>query len=106
MTFTIPRADWVSDTLVAERGEYAGFQMFTREGNDAVAALLHHVLRDADRLAVRRSVAVAAIVQGLRTLSARFPEVYDTEPEWAIVDACQPFFAEQGWVQIGRDDLS
>ncbi len=106
MTFTIPRADWVSDTLVAERGEYAGFQMFTREGNDAVAALLHHVLRDADRLAVRRSVAVAAIVQGLRTLSARFPEVYDTEPEWAIVDACQPFFTEQGWVPIGRDDLS
>jgi hypothetical protein len=105
MTFTIPRADWVSDNLAAERGEHAGFQMFTREGNDAVAALLHHVLRDADLLAARRGVAVAAIHQGVRNLAHRYPEIHDTEPEWAIVDAANLFFDEQGWTPMSRDDL-
>jgi hypothetical protein len=104
MTFTIPRADWVRDDLIKERGEYAGFQMFSRQGNDAVAAMLHPILNDAEKTGASRAVVIKAVQQGVHNLARQFPEIHDTEPEWAIVDAVNAFFATQGWVEIDNRD--
>jgi hypothetical protein len=104
MTFTIPRADWVRTDLVAERGEYAGFQMFSREANDAVAAMLHAILNDVEKSGASRAVVIAAVQQGVRNLARKHPEIHETEPEWAIVDAVNAFFATQGWVEIDNRD--
>ena len=106
MTFTIPRPEWVSDSLIAERGEHAGFQMYSREGNDAVATMLLVVLPLAERLGAHRPAVIDALRNGIREVTKTHPEVWDTEPEWAIVDAVNAFFDTQGWVHISRDDLS
>ena len=104
MSFSIPRPDWVTDQSIGRRGEYAQFQMFTREANDAVATMVLAILSDAVRLGPPRTVVIEAIQQGVRNLTRRFPEIHDTEPEWAIVDAVNAFFATQGWVEIDNRD--
>jgi hypothetical protein len=106
MTYVIPRPDWVGDALIERRGENAGFQMFSREGNDALAEVVLSVIEAARTNNLSRTLMLVALRQEIAGLSARFPEVYDTEPEWAVVNACTPFFDAQGWVPIERmDDL-
>lgn len=106
MTFTIPRAEWVSDDLVADRGEHAGFQMFTKAGNDACANMVLSVAQDVSNLGLQREAALILIKDGVKQVGAIHPEVHDTEPEWAIVDAVNLYFDEVGFTHIGRDDLS
>jgi len=105
MTFTIPRPEWVSDRLIADRGEHAGFQMFDREGNNAVGTLLLHVTGEADRLDAQRPAIIDALRNGVREVAVRFPEVHDTEPEHAITDALNAFLSERGFAQVNREEL-
>lgn len=103
--FTIPRPEWVSDDLVAERGPHAGFQMFTREGNDAVALMLTQVFGTITESRLLPSQAKELLYQGVKSLAQVHPEVHDTEPECAIVDAANAFFDSVGFKPISRDDL-
>jgi hypothetical protein len=105
MTFSIPRPDWVSDRLLGERGENAGFQMYSREGNDAVAAMVLDVAAKVEAAPMRRNQAVSLVQEGVLRVTKTHPEVHDTEPEWAIVDAINALFDTQGWVHIDRDDI-
>jgi hypothetical protein len=105
MTYDIPRPDWVTDQSITRRGEHAQFQMFSREGNDAVAAMLTAILSDAVRLGPPRDVVIKAVQQGVRNLTARFPEVHDTEPEWAIVDAVNHYLEVRELPRTSREEL-
>jgi len=106
MTFQIPRPEWVSDALVEDRGEHAGFQMYSRAGNDAVATMVYTTLARQINERLTRAETISDLQDRVRTLAHAFPEVHDTEPEWAIVDAVNAYFDTQGWVHVGRDDLS
>lgn len=106
MTFTIPRADWVSDDLVADRGEHAGFQMFSKEGNDACANMVLSIAQDVSNLGLQREAALILLKDGVKQVRQAHAEIHDTEPEWAIVDAINAFFDTVGFTHIGRDDLS
>ncbi len=106
MSTDIPRPDWVSDALVEDRGENAGFQMYTREGNDAVAEMLRGVMKDGREKLMMRGAIIERLQQGVKQVRRVHPEIYDTEPEWAIVDAMNVWLAEMGFLAISRDDLS
>jgi hypothetical protein len=103
MTFQIPRADWVSDRLITERGEYAQFQMYTREGNDAVAEMLNGIFAREGLLPLAYKT---LLIEGVERVRKVHPEIHDTEPEWAIVDAVNAFFATQGFAPIDRDAVA
>jgi hypothetical protein len=105
MTFTIPRPDWVTDQSIGRRGAYAQFQMFTREGNDAVGAMVLAILSDAVRLGPPRTVVIEAIQQGVRNLARRFPEIHDTEPEHAITDAVNHYLAMRELPRTSREEM-
>ena len=106
MTFTIPRADWVSDDLAAERGEHAGFEMFSREANDAVAQMIIDVTTEAETKMLLRGAIIERLQQGVAEVRKTYPEVGDTEPEWRIVDVMNLWLDQNGFRNIGRDDLS
>jgi len=106
MTFQIPRPEWVSDRLIEERGEHAGFQMFTREGNDAVAEMLTGIFNAADaRPHVGRDGIIDTVRTGISGVRRYHPEVHDTEPEHAITDALNAFLSERGFAQVNREEL-
>jgi len=105
MTFQIPRPEWVSDTLVEDRGEHAGFQMFTRAGNDACAALVLGVAKVADNTLLMRGAIIERIQHGVADVAREHPEIHDTEPEWAITDALNAFLSERGFAQVNREEL-
>jgi len=103
MTFEIKRPNWVSDRLVAERGEYAGFQMYTREGNSAVAEMLLRVFDDAEELGRPRDLVIEDVRKGVARVTRRHPEVHDTEPRGTIYDVTDEFFEQQGWTAVTED---
>jgi len=105
MTFTIPRPDWVSDRLIEERGPYAGFQMYTTTANTAVGKMIERVVASAEEHNVSRSQFLLMLEGEVNALRLHHPEVNDTEPEWAIVDAVNAFFDTQGWVHVDREVL-
>jgi len=105
MTFPIPRPDWVSDRLIEERGEFAQFQMFSRDGNDAVGHMLLTIFEDAEQHDRSRDFVTGAVRQGVKMLAAYFPEVHDTEPEHAITDALNAFLSEHGFAVVNREVL-
>ena len=100
MTFIIPRPDWVSDALVADRGPNAGFQMYTRAGNDAVAETVQGIINASIRVGARRDDFLTALHNGIREVAKTHPEVFDTEPHWAVVDAVNAYFDTEGWAHI------
>jgi hypothetical protein len=104
MTHQITRPDWVSDDLVAERGPHAGFSMYSTEGNDAVADMVIAVIARAETGMLPKGIK-ALLREGVANVAIKFPEVHDTEPEWAIVDAMNEWLAPNGFANIDRDDL-
>jgi hypothetical protein len=103
--YEIPRADWVTDELAAERGEHAGFQMYSREGNDACAAMVLGVIRSAEQSEPSPSALRLMVAGRVRELAGAHPEVHDTEPEWAIVDALNSWLEGRGYGPLSRGDL-
>ena len=71
-----------------DRGPNYKFQMYTREGNDALAAVVGAVAAEAAAKPMRRTEVLDSLRSRLRLLTtAGHPEWWDTEPRWAIVDA-------------------
>jgi len=103
--FQIPRPDWVSDRLIEDRGEFAQFQMFSREGNDAVGHMLLTIFEDAEQHDRSRDFVTGAVRQGVKTMTRYFSEVHDTEPEHAITDAVNAFLSERGFAVVNREGL-
>jgi hypothetical protein len=105
VTFTIPRPDWVSDELATERGPFAGFQMYTREGNNDVAKMVLFVVSQSEENRLRRHEMIDILKEGVRLTAKTHPEIHDTEPEWAIVDAINSYCDVAGFRHIDRDHL-
>jgi hypothetical protein len=103
--FTIPRPGWVSDALVAECGTFAGFQMYSREANNAVGLWLQALLTHVQETGMLPKGMKTLLREGIAALAVKYPEVHDTEPEWAIVDAVNAFCDSVGFARIDRDDL-
>ena len=82
------------------------FYMFTPEGNEAVQAMVQRIVDVILAGHLRRTDLPQALRSGMRGVSqTAFGEVYDTEPEWAIVDAVNKACAEVMWLPVSRDDL-
>lgn len=104
--FQMPQAVWMNDRLVAERGIHAGFQMYSREGNDAVGAMVQGVIAQAEADELRPVHIRILLIEGVAQVAEKFPEIRDTEPEVAIVDTINAYFATVGFAPIGREVLS
>jgi hypothetical protein len=53
-----------------------------------------------------RGAIIERLKEGVKQVYRTHPEIFDTEPEWAIVDAMNFWLAEMGFLAISRDDLS
>lgn len=93
--------------LTGLRGEHYQFQMFSTEANDTVAAAVAALVKRCTENGVSRNDLPAEVRKMQKAVSrAGFVEVFDTEPEWAIVDEitfllCTP----QGWMALSREEL-
>lgn len=89
----------------SDRGENARFQMFSKEGNDAVAAMCDEIVRMGACGQVTRIGLGREIKHQMRAVAAAgYDEVYDTEPEWAIVDEInERLCGALMWLPITRD---
>jgi hypothetical protein len=75
------------------------YEMFTDEGNDAVAralAAIALVAQDRTRVWNRETLETVAIPV-LRAVSVKYEEIYDTEPRGNIADFLDQLCAENGW---------
>lgn len=95
----------MTDIDIDDRGPHEQYQMYSREGNDAVAAMVAQVQAEALAHRMMRGGIVEALAKGMVEVRKAHPEIHDTEPEWEIVDVMNAFLAEHGFLPIGRDDL-
>lgn len=103
----MPNPSWVTAEVIARRGPNARYSMFTIDGNNCVANEVDKVILACLLGKVTRIDLPTAIRRALgRISSLGYPEIFDTEPEWAIVDEfneriCTPLL----WSPISRDDI-
>lgn len=111
------RRDWAaaSDALTALRTARANatgtlgtdddFQMYTPKGNAAVKEQVDLLAALIASGTHRPSVIIDAIRTAVKTVADKHAEIYDGEPEWAIVDTLNPLLKRAGYRTIIRDDL-
>jgi hypothetical protein len=88
-----------------DRGAHARFQMFSKEGNDAVADMLITVLACAEGGLLPPTAIKDTLREGVANVAIKFPEVHDTEPECEIVDEMNAWLVPNGYAAIDRGDL-
>ena len=81
------------------------FYMFTPEANAAVRAEMDTLAARVDAAVLTPREMKAAIQVHVKAIATSHPEVHDTEPEWAILDALNPLLERRGYAKITRDDL-
>jgi hypothetical protein len=104
-TFTIAHPGWGGESNVAEHGENYGFQMYTRQGNDAVAVAVRTTVEATAYAHLTRDEMLTLLRDLLNGVAKVHREVRDTEPEVAIVEAVNDGLHQVGLVGIIRDDL-
>lgn len=87
------------------RGEHSRFQMFSKEGNDALKAACDELIANATCGKISRTDLPREIEHACNEVEKVHPEVWDTEPQWAIADEinehlCTP----QMWKPISREE--
>jgi len=87
-----------------DRGPNARFQMYTREGNDAVAAMVQHALAEAERDGAHRSSIIDALRTGVREVAKVHPEVHDTEPRGEILDVLDAWLVDHDFRPLGFEE--
>lgn len=81
------------------------FDMFTPEANAAVRAEMDTLAARIDAGVLSPGEVKLAIHAHVKAIASRYPEVNDTEPEWAIVDTLNPLLERRGYREITREDL-
>lgn len=80
------------------------FEMFSPEGNLAVrqaCLTLDRQVRSGDIETF--DMLLVAICKRMDAISKEYPEVHDTEPQWAVSDALTPASESRGWKKLARD---
>ena len=93
-TYVLPMADWPSEETLGERGEYAGFQMYSRQGNDAVAMVVRTVVEAAQYAPLTRGEALHLLHESLERVGNVHPEWQDTEPRAEIEEQISRAFVD------------
>ena len=90
----------------ADEDPHERFQMYTPEGNAAVAAMLQPILDAALALptrdqmdGMRRDQTVMALRNGLRKVAEVHPEIRDTATRETIMNAVDDVFDRLGWLR-------
>jgi hypothetical protein len=91
---------WGGDALTAERGENYGFQMFTRQGNDALAAAVLTTIQATEVLALSRDNSIAMLREQVEAVSKVHGETYDTEPRDTVLETMDAYFALVGYAPM------
>lgn len=89
-----------------DRGENSRFQMFSKEGNDAVKTMCDEIVRQGEAGQVTR-IGLAREIECQMDLveKAGYDEIYDTEPQWAISDEISERLCKQmKWLPISREE--
>lgn len=81
------------------------FEMYTDQADQAVATEVEALLTRVRAGQVRRTELPAEVHRLIGRIDKVHPEVHDTEPEWAIVDAVNVECDAQGWKRMHRDDI-
>lgn len=88
-----------------EYGPNDRYQMYSREGNDALAVQVDIISDGMREGRVSRRDLPELLGLTCKVVAMDHPEVHDTEPEWAIVDEINKVCDELMWKRIDRDDL-
>lgn len=94
----------MTEQLEDDRGPNDRYEMFTRAGNDALAAGVSALIGRMQRGEVTRPQLPAAVVALCDELEHTHSEVWDTEPQWAISDEVTAACNELGWAPLSRWD--
>lgn len=93
-TYEIPMAAWPSSELIEDRGPYAGFQMYSRQGNAAVAMVVRTVVEAAMYAPLTRGEALHLLHVSLEGVGNVHPEWQDTEPRGEITEQISRAFVD------------
>lgn len=88
------------DRRVDERGPNHRFQMYTREGNDAVALMVAGVVETAQKYALSLPAIKTLLHNEVAKVEKVHPEIHDTEPRNEILDVMDKFLDEQGYARL------
>lgn len=80
-------------------------RMCDEKGNRAVAAMLHRLAASILEGKIRRGELPEILNMERHRLGRRYREVWDSEPEWAILHVVNAICAHEGWVPFDKWDL-
>lgn len=80
------------------------YQMFSSEGNQACEQLVARVAEEIQSGVLTRNTLPARITTLQGIIEGDFPEVTDTEPQYAIAAAVSEICKVQGWTPVERWD--
>jgi hypothetical protein len=104
-TYTIPTPAWVSVETAEDRGPNAGFQMYTRQGNDAVAMVVRTTIEAAVYCSLTRDETLHLLRDLLNRVGFVHPEWHDSEPRGEIRDQISRGFVDVlGYVALSEDE--
>lgn len=103
--YVTPVPYWVREETLAERGPNAGFQMFTRNGNNSAAAIVKTVIEATQACGLTRDEMLDLLNRGRHYMARVHPEIYDTEPRGFTVDAMNHGLRNLGLPDISAVDL-
>jgi hypothetical protein len=80
------------------------FDMYTPEGNQAVATMITGIIEEIRTGQLRRTELADRIQRGTAEMAKQYPEIYDTEPQGDIADTISGECEQQLWQPISRWD--
>jgi len=81
------------------------YEMYTDEGNAYVAAVIDALIASGVAGGFTRNELDAQLKAAIAGIAKVHPEVYDTEPEWAICDEINSRLCDPaGWRRVTRED--
>lgn len=104
-TYTLPVADWPSEETLAERGPNAGFQMYTRQGNDAVAMVVRTTIEAGAYCSLTRDQILHLLRDLLHRVGFVHPEWRDTEPRGEIRDQISRGLHTLGFMGLDESEV-
>lgn len=103
--FLTPVPYWVTPATLDEKGPNAGFQMFTRNGNNAAAACVKLTIEATQACGLTRDEMLDLLNRSRHYIARVHSEIYDSEPRGFTVDAMNHGLRNLGLPDIREIDL-